>query len=243
MNGKFGHILVVDDDDDVLLAARMFLKRHVALVHTEVDPEKTPTLMKNEDYNVILLDMHFTRDASSGQEGVFWLNRILEIDPSAVVVLITAYGDVEMAVRAIKEGTMDFVLKPWQNEKNLLATVSAAIKLRRSKQEVVTLRSLEQQLSADLGAQFQEFIGESPAMEQIKTTIQKVGPTDADVLILGENGTGKEQVTRAIHRHSSRREKPFVSVDMGAITESLFESEMFSHVKGAFTDAKADRAL
>ncbi|MEE2992123.1 MAG: sigma-54 dependent transcriptional regulator [Gemmatimonadota bacterium] len=241
MNGKFGHILVVDDDDDVLLAARMFLKRHVALVHTEVDPEKIPTLMKNEDYNVILLDMNFTRDASSGQEGFFWLNRILEIDPSAVVVLITAYGDVEMAVRAIKEGAMDFVLKPWQNEK-LLATVSAAINLNRSKQEVVTLRSLEKQLSADLGAQFQGFIGESPAMEQIKTTIQKVGPTDADVLILGENGTGKELVARAIHRHSSRKEKPFVSVDMGAITENLFESEMFGHVKGGFTDAKADRA-
>lgn len=241
MNGKFGHILVVDDDDDVLLAARMFLKRHVALVHTEVDPKKIPTLMKNEDYNVILLDMNFTRDASSGQEGFFWLNRILEIDPSAVVVLITAYGDVEMAVRAIKEGAMDFVLKPWQNEK-LLATVSTAINLSRSKQEVVTLRSLEQQLSADLGAQFQGFIGESPAMEQIKTTIQKVGPTDADVLILGENGTGKELVARAVHRHSSRREKPFVSVDMGAITENLFESEMFGHVKGALTDAKADRA-
>ena len=241
MNDKFGHVLVVDDDDDVLLAARMFLKRHVAVVHTEKDPDKLPLLMKNEDYNVILLDMNFTRDASSGQEGFFWLNRILEIDPSAVVVLITAYGDVEMAVRAIKEGAMDFVLKPWQNEK-LLATVSAAINLSRSKQEVVTLRSLEQQLSADLDAQFQGFIGDSPAMQKVKSTIQKVGPTDADVLILGENGTGKELVARAIHRHSPRCDKPFVSVDMGAITESLFESEMFGHVKGAFTDAKADRA-
>lgn len=241
MSDKLGHVLVVDDDDDVLLAARMFLKRHVALVHTEKDPEKIPTLMKNEAYNVILLDMNFTRDASSGKEGFFWLNRILEIDPSAVVVLITAYGDVEMAVRAIKEGAMDFVLKPWQNEK-LLATVSAAVNLSRSRQEVTALRSVEQQLSADMDAQFQGFIGDSPAMQQVKTTIRKVGPTDADVLILGENGTGKELVARAIHRHSSRGEKPFVSVDMGAITETLFESEMFGHVKGAFTDAKTDRA-
>jgi DNA-binding NtrC family response regulator len=207
MNDKFGHVLVVDDDDDVLLAARMFLKRHVAVVHTEKDPDKLPLLMKNEDYNVILLDMNFTRDASSGQEGFFWLNRILKIDPSAVVVLITAYGDVEMAVRAIKEGAMDFVLKPWQNEK-LLATVSAAINLSRSKREVVTLRSLEQQLSADLDAQFQGFIGDSPAMQKVKSTIQKVGPTDADVLILGENGTGKELVARAIHRHSPRCDSP-----------------------------------
>ena len=241
MSGKIGHVLVIDDDTDVLLAARLFLKQHVALIHTEQNPEKTPSLLKNERYDVILLDMNFTRDASSGQEGFYWLDRILELDPSAVVVLITAYGDVDMAVRAIKEGATDFVLKPWQNEK-LLATVSAAMNLSQSRREIATLRSREQQISADLDQPFQGFIGSSPDMLQVKATIQKVAPTDANVLILGENGTGKELVARAIHRQSSRAKAAFVSVDMGSISETLFESELFGHVKGAFTDAKEDRA-
>ena len=158
MNKKFGNILVIDDDEDVLLAARLFLKQHVALVHTEKDPERIPGLLKNESYDVILLDMNFTKDATSGHEGFHWLDRILESDPSAVVILITAYGDVEMAVRAIKEGATDFVLKPWQNEK-LLATLSAAMNLRQSRREVNHLRSRQRQLSADLDQQFQDFIG------------------------------------------------------------------------------------
>ena len=241
MPDRYGKILVIDDDEDVLLAARLFLKQHMNLVHTEQDPEQIPTLMKNEQYDVILLDMNFTRDASSGQEGFYWLDRILELNPSAVVVLITAYGDVDMAVRAIKEGASDFVLKPWQNEK-LLATVSAAMRLSSSRREVDTLRSRERQLSEDMDQGFQDFIGSCPALQEVKATIQKVAPTDANVLILGENGTGKELVARPIHRQSPRGEKTFVSVDMGAISENLFESEMFGHVKGAFTDARADRA-
>ncbi|MCK4417207.1 MAG: sigma-54-dependent Fis family transcriptional regulator, partial [Candidatus Latescibacteria bacterium] len=241
MNKKFGKVLVVDDDEDVLHAARLLLKQYVALVHTEKNPEMIPTLLRNESYDVVLLDMNFTKDATSGHEGFLWLNRILEIDPSAVVVLITAYGDVEMAVRAIKEGATDFVLKPWQNEK-LLATLSAALNLRQSRMEVDNLRLRQRQLTADLDQPFHDFIGVCPAMQQVFATIEKVAKTEANVLILGENGTGKELVARALHRQSNRANEVFISVDMGALTETLFESELFGHIKGAFTDAKEDRA-
>ncbi len=162
-------------------------------------------------------------------------------NPSAVVVLITAYGDVEMAVRAIKAGAVDFIVKPWQNEK-LLATLSAAMRLRQSRDEVEQLRSQQQQLNADLDQQFHGFIGNSPAMKEVFAVIRKVAGTDANVLILGENGTGKELVAREIHRQSHRGRGVFMSVDMGAIPETLFESELFGHTKGAFTDAREDRA-
>ena len=241
MAKKLGKILVIDDDEDVLLAARLFLKQHVALVHTEKNPELIPTLLKNETYDVILLDMNFTRDVSSGREGFMWLTKILELDPAAVVVLITAYGDVEMAVRAIKEGATDFVLKPWQNEK-LLATLSAAGNLRESRLQVDQLRSQQQLLSAAIDQHYQGFVGASPAMQKVFATIEKVAKTEANVLILGENGTGKELVARELHRQSPRANAVFISVDMGALSETLFESELFGHTKGAFTDAKEDRA-
>jgi len=241
MTKKLGKILVIDDDEDVLLAARLFLKQHVAFVHTEKNPQLVSTLLKNENYDVILLDMNFTRDVSSGGEGFYWLNQILEIDPAAVVVLITAYGDVEMAVRAIKEGATDFVLKPWQNEK-LLATLSASMNLRESRLQVEQLRSRQQLLSADIDQHYQGFVGASPAMQKVFATIEKVAKTDANILILGENGTGKELVARELHRQSPRVNEVFISVDMGALSETLFESELFGHMKGAFTDAKEDRA-
>lgn len=241
MAGKYGKVLVIDDDEDVLQAARLYLKQHLQLVHTEKNPENLPSLLKNESYDVILLDMNFTRDASSGYEGFEWLNRILEIDPSAVVVLITAYGDVEMAVRAIKEGAIDFVMKPWQNEK-LLATISSAMRLRQSRTEIDNLRSRQKTLAADLDQPYADFIGTCPAMEKVFETIAKVAKTDANVLVLGENGTGKELVAREIHRQSQRADEVFITVDMGALTETLFESELFGHVKGAFTDAREDRA-
>lgn len=241
MSKKHGNILIIDDDEDILLAASMLLKNHHAIVHTERYPQRIPVLLKNANYDVVLLDMNFTRDTTSGREGFYWLNRILEIEPSIVVILITAYGDVEMAVRAIKEGAMDFVLKPWQNEK-MLATISAAMTLRQVRMEAEQLRSQQKQLNADLDQQFQEIIGTSPAMLEVYQIIKKVSLTDANILILGENGTGKELVARAIHRQSIRADKVFISVDMGAISETLFESELFGHVKGAFTDAKEDRA-
>ena len=240
LKNKSGHLLIVDDNEDVLRAARLFLKRHFAQVDVEKNPEAIPTLMQNEQYDVILLDMNFTKDVSSGHEGFFWLDKILAIDPNAVCVLITAYGDVDLAVRAIKEGASDFVLKPWENEK-LLATVLSAMKLRQSRQEVDQLRSQQRQMVADQQTIFQDVIGQSPAMQKVFETIERVAATDANVLILGENGTGKEMIARAIHRNSLRKDEVFISVDLGAISENLFESELFGHMKGSFTDAKEDR--
>lgn len=241
MDKKSGKILIVDDDEDILHAARLLLKKHVAQVDTEKNPKALPTLLKNESYDVILLDMNFAKGATSGKEGFYWLSKIPEIDPSVVIVLITAFGDVEMAVRAVKEGATDFVLKPWQNEK-LIATVSAALHLRRSRVEADNLRSRQKQLSADLDQPFHDFIGQSTAMEKVFLNIQKLAKTNANVLILGDNGTGKELVARELHRQSPRSEEVFISVDMGAVSETLFESELFGHVKGAFTDAREDRA-
>ena len=240
MSKNPGNILIVDDNEDLLLAARLFLKQHFSLVHTEHDPEKIPSLLQNENYDVILLDMNFTMDATSGVEGFMWLDKVLQLDPSAVVILITAFGDVEMAVKAVKAGAIDFVLKPWQNEK-LLATISSALNLRYSRLEVNKLRSQQKQLSEDIDQRYHEMIGVSPAMQQVFATIDKVAATDADVLILGENGTGKELVARALRRQSRRANEVFISVDMGAIAETLFESELFGHMRGAFTDAREDR--
>ncbi len=222
---NLGKILVVDDDVDVLMAAQLFLKQHATLVRTEPGPAQIPELMNEENYDVILLDMNFTQDVSSGSQGFYWLDKILTIDPLAVVVLITAYGDVDMAVRAIKAGATDFVLKPWQNEK-LLATLSAAIAIRRSRKEVETLRSQQQQLSADIDRRFQGFVGSSAPMQRVFETITEVAKTEANVLLLGENGTGKELAARELHRQSLRADKVFISVDMGALAETLFESEL-----------------
>ncbi len=238
---RLGNILVIDDDPDVLLAARLFLKQHAGEVSVEKNPAAIPELMKNGKYDIILLDMNFTRDTGSGQEGFYWLDRILEHDPLVVVVLITAYGDVDMAVRAIKAGASDFVLKPWQNEK-LLATLSAAMSLRRSRAEIEQLRSRGRQLGEDLDHRFGGLIAGSAAMREVLGTIEKVAGTDANILILGENGTGKELVARELHRRSNRAQEPFISVDLGAVPAGLFESELFGHVRGAFTDARGDRA-
>ncbi len=240
MNEKFGSILIVDDDADVLLAAKLFLKQYFRLVQAEKNPDLIPTLLKNNNYDVILLDMNFTKDVASGKEGFFWLDKILEMDPQAVVIFITAFGDVDKAVQAIKEGATDFVLKPWQNEK-LLATVSTAMKLRNTRREVDQLRVQKQQLCEDINQPFKNIIGQSAAIQEVFNTIEKVAKTDANVLILGENGTGKELIARAVHRQSTRSGEVFISVDMGAISETLFESELFGHVKGAFTDAKENR--
>ena len=241
MTKKSGNILIIDDDEDILYSARLLLKQYYAIVHIEKNPELLPTLLSNSKYDVILLDMNFSGDTTSGRQGFHWLNEILKIDPSMIVILITAYGNIEMAIKAIKEGATDFVIKPWQNEK-LLATVSSAMKLSRSNNEINELRSRQEVLSEDLDKNFHDIIGTSPSMKEIFNVIQKVSKTDANILILGENGTGKELVARAIHRNSNRAKDVFLNVDMGAITESLFESELFGYVKGAFTDAKEDRA-
>lgn len=235
-----GSILVVDDNSGVLTAAKLFLKRHFTQVETERNPENLPNLLSSMRYDVILLDMNFTKDRSSGKEGFFWLERILQLDPAAVVILITAYGDVEMAVRAIKDGATDFVLKPWENEK-LLATLLSAMKLRASKVENNELKAQQKGLAIAHNDAIPEILGNSQAMRKVFETVNRVAQTEANVLILGENGTGKELVAQAIHQQSNRLNEHFVKVDLGAITETLFESELFGHVKGAFTDARDDR--
>lgn len=237
---KRGKILIVDDNEDLLKAAKMYLKRYFAQVDIEKNPEAIPALLGNDDYDVILLDMNFTKDVSSGSEGYYWLEKILQIDPSAVVVLITAYGDVQMAVKAIKAGATDFVLKPWENEK-LLATLYSSMKLRETRDEVESLKIKNQEINQAINNKYLDIIGQSPAMQRIFQTIDRVAHTDANVLILGENGTGKELVARAIHRNSRRGQETFASVDLGSITETLFESELFGHKRGSFTDAKEDR--
>ncbi|MBU2915082.1 MULTISPECIES: sigma-54-dependent transcriptional regulator [Reichenbachiella] len=240
MDKELGKILIIDDDEDVLFAAKMLLKKYAQEVIIEKNPKKIPFLLNNDTYDVIMLDMNFSKDITSGKEGFYWLDQILERDPQAVVILITAFGDVEMAVKALKEGATDFVLKPWQNEK-LLATLSSAIKLKKSYKEVDQLKTAKKQLEEEINQPFKEIIGESEAIKSVFRLIDKVAETDANILILGENGTGKELISRAVHMKSMRKDNVFVGVDMGAITETLFESELFGHKKGAFTDAKDDR--
>ncbi|MEP4533547.1 MAG: sigma-54 dependent transcriptional regulator [Cyclobacteriaceae bacterium] len=240
MDKELGKILIIDDDEDVLLAAKMLLKKHAREVLIEKNPKKIPFLLNNDTYDLILLDMNFSKDITSGKEGFYWLEQILDKDPQAVVVLITAFGDVEMAVRALKAGATDFVLKPWQNEK-LIATLSSAGRLKESYKEVTKLKQTSKALQEDSNHAFKDIIGESQPIKDVFKIIDKVAGTDANVLILGENGTGKELIARAIHQKSLRKDNVFIGVDMGAITESLFESELFGHKKGSFTDAKEDR--
>lgn len=237
---KAGRILVVDDDRDVLHAAKLYLKQHFGRVDTEENPTVIPALLSENAYEVILLDMNFTQDVSSGKEGFKWLKKIREIDPATAVVLITAYGNVDKAVKAVKLGATDFVLKPWNNEK-LLGTINAALSLADSRREADALRSRQKQINAQIDQHYQDMVGQSEAMNKVFETIEKVAKTPANVLVTGENGTGKELVARALHRRSNRSEEVFINVDIGAISENLFESELFGHTKGAFTDAKEDR--
>jgi DNA-binding NtrC family response regulator len=234
------NILIVDDDRDVLETARMFLKQEFTEIQIEETPEKIRALMQSTSFDVVLLDMNFKNGVNDGEEGFFWLDQILKIDPDAVVILITAYGEVDLAVKAMKNGAVDFVLKPWKNQK-LLATIMSAYHLRQSKKEVEKLRATQEKLTDTIDQPYMDFIGASPAIQRVHEIIERVADTDANVLILGENGTGKELVARALHRKSSRRNKVFISVDLGSISETLFESELFGHVKGAFTDAKQDK--
>jgi len=233
-------VLIVDDDLGVLQAAKLYLKQHIETVEINDDPEAMISVLKVDQYDVIFLDMNFTRDVTSGEEGFYFLKKIKIIDPSIEVILITAYGDVELAVKAIKEGAADFIIKPWQNEK-LLATVSTAVNLSKAKNKIKTLQSQKDQLIENISKPFNNLLGNSEPIKEVINMIKKVSKTDANVLITGENGTGKELVFRAIQRESNRNNEPFISVDMGAVSDTLFESELFGHIKGAFTDAIKDR--
>lgn len=241
MAKKDGSILVLDDDADVLITAKFILKSEFSRVVTENTPNRLHTLMKQEDFDVVVLDMNFKTGDTSGNEGLFLLREIKKLSPDTQVIMNTAYGDIQLAVECMKEGAIDFLVKPWEKEK-LLSTVRNVFDLRQSKKEIVTLRDTQEVLSKDMDRQMGELIGSSRAMQEVFDSITKVAGTDANVLILGENGTGKELVARAIHNTSKRARKAFVKVDLGAITPSLFESELFGYVKGSFTDAKEDRS-
>jgi DNA-binding NtrC family response regulator len=232
-------LLIVDDQEDILFAARLLLKRHFASVQTSRDPSLLPDLVRKGAFDVLLLDMNFAVGADDGAEGLKRLSEVLTLDPQAVVVLITAHGGVELAVQAMKKGAADFVTKPWENER-LLGTLLAAVNLRRSRMETVQLRNRNRGLAAATNTEV-EMIGTSSAALRVLDTIRRTAPTDANVLILGENGTGKELVAREIHRHSLRAGEVFLRADLGALSPQLFESELFGHRRGAFTDAREDR--
>lgn len=238
---KTGHILIVDDDEDILTAGRLLLRREFASVTTCNDPKHVPGLMAEREFDAILLDMNFGPGESSGRQGLEWLQKFLEIDPSAVVIMITAHGSLNNAVEAMKIGAIDFIAKPWQNEK-VVATVSSAVKLRASRRETQALRETNEVLQRTTGDASSELVLESAEMRDVMNVVERAGPTDANVLILGENGTGKELIARELHRRSGRADQVFLTVDMGSISETLFESELFGHRKGAFTDASDDRA-
>jgi DNA-binding NtrC family response regulator len=230
---KNATILIIDDDTDVLTAVRLLLKTEVKEVVTEKNPENLRWLLSKQSFDLILLDMNFTSSINTGNEGLFWLRKIKEFGSDASVIMITAYGDIDLAVRSLKEGAADFVVKPWHNEK-LIETIKTTLKARGK-----TPGSISVPGASVIG---KEMIGESEIMKDIFFKIEKIAPTDANILILGENGTGKELIAKAIHQHSLRKDKPFIKVDLGALTESIFESELFGHKKGSFTGAGEDRA-
>jgi DNA-binding NtrC family response regulator len=240
MKEKTGNILIVDDNASVLKSLELYLKHYFQSIKTLNSPNQIPFLLSTEDIDIIMLDMNFTAGINTGNEGIFWLRKILKQDPAVVVIMITAYGDIELAVKAIREGATDFITKPWDNQK-LLATLQAALKLRLSNKEIRKLKLKQKQINEDINRNYGQIIGESDVMQDLYKTIAKVAKTEANILLMGENGTGKELIAREIHRQSKRSQRDFMSVDLGALSETLFESELFGHTKGAFTDARDDR--
>jgi two-component system, NtrC family, response regulator HydG len=232
MNLKNASILVIDDDTDVLTAVKMLLKTEVKEVTTEKNPENIRSLFSEKKFDLVMLDMNFNSSINTGNEGIFWLRKIKEMDKDMAVIMITAYGDIDLAVRSLKEGATDFMIKPWHNEK-LIENITAILKKKSAGGHTPKAGT-----DSVIGTQL---LGNSELMQDIFYKIEKIAPTDANVLILGENGTGKELVAQAIHQKSLRAKMPFVKVDVGALTDSLFESELFGHKKGAFTDAREDR--
>ncbi|MDR0937947.1 MAG: sigma-54 dependent transcriptional regulator [Mediterranea sp.] len=236
---QLGKILIVDDNEDVLFALHLLLDSYAEKIKVTTDPARVEHFVRTFQPDIILLDMNFSRDVVSGQEGFDTLRRILRVDPRAVVVFMTAYADTDKAVRAIKAGATDFVSKPWERDK-LLATLSSGMRLRRSQSEVTRLEEQVRTL-ADGGAE-EEVVGRSEPMRAVFDTVEKLRQADANILILGENGTGKDVIARMLYRHSPRSERPFVPIDLGSIPETLFESELFGYEKGAFTDARKAKA-
>lgn len=236
-----GNILIVDDNVSIIRTLEILLAPEFDTVRGIKDPNLIPSELQASSYNLVILDMNFLAGINTGNEGLYWLKRIKQEHPEISVVLITAYGDVELAVKALKQGATDFVPKPWENSK-LLATVKSAIQLNLSRKEVVYLKQKEKGLREEINREQPHIIGSSTALLKVMNVVRKVAGTNANVLITGENGSGKELIAREIHQHSVRKDELMVSVDMGALSETLFESELFGHAKGAFTDAREDRA-
>ena len=237
---KEGNILIIDDNKSVLSALELLLQSTYQNITTFSNPNQITSIQDLHNYDLVLLDMNFSAGINTGNEGLYWLKRIKEMSPDISVIMITAYGDVELAVRALKEGATDFVLKPWDNKK-LLGTLQSAFQLRQSKRKIQQLEQKEKSLKNIINKNNRRIVGNSKALLNLLKTTKKVAKTDANVLITGENGTGKELIAKEIHQWSKRKDEILISVDMGSITESLFESELFGHVKGAFTDAREDR--
>jgi DNA-binding NtrC family response regulator len=233
-------VLIVDDNKSILSALEILLAPEFNEVHAISNPNLIPSELKKKDYNIVVLDMNFSAGVNTGNEGIYWLGRIKDTNPDISVVMITAYGDIDIAVKALKAGASDFVLKPWENDK-LVATLRLALQLNLSRKEVKVLRERESELRKEINREQRHIIGSSTQILNVLRLARKVAGTDANVLITGENGTGKELIAQEIHRLSARSEQIMVTVDMGAITETLFESELFGHVKGAFTDARENR--
>ena len=232
--------MVIDDDEDILLSAKLLLKKHFTEIITRNSPREINHLLSVERIDVIVLDMNYRIGFNDGKEGMYWLKHILSVNPQMVVILMTAYGQVELAVDAIKEGAFDFILKPWTNEK-FLATIHGGLSLSRSQQKVSILQSTKEAMERDVNQQFGPIIGSSALMQEVMNIVDKVSATDANILLLGENGIGKQHLAREIHKRSTFGTGPFIHVDLGALSESLFESELFGHRKGAFTDAHDDK--
>ncbi|MBI9055924.1 MAG: sigma-54-dependent Fis family transcriptional regulator [Bacteroidales bacterium] len=237
---KDRHILIVDDNKAVTIALKLLIKSEFSQVDVLTNPNTLISKISKQAYDAIILDMNFVSGINTGNEGFFWLNEILKIDPDASIIFITAYAEIERAVMAIHEGAVDYVEKPW-DDKKLLSSINKAIERRDARKEIKRLKNNQKHINQDIRQQFQLIKGESPAMKEVYDSIYKVSETDANVLLLGENGTGKEIIAREIHYQSNRKNEMFINVDMASLNEQLFESEMFGHVKGAFTDAKEDR--
>jgi DNA-binding NtrC family response regulator len=235
-----GRILIVDDDFSMLRTLRLLLRDDFQLVNTISDPRFISTEIRKQRYEVILLDMNFSIGKQSGTEGLFWMKEIFKFDSSLTVIMITAYGEINLAVEAIKQGATDFIVKPWENAK-LIATIRTGVKLCESKRDIAQLKDQQQLIHEDNRRHYQFIPGSSPGMLKVFNTVCKVADTEANVLLLGENGTGKELIARDIHNKSSRSDKIFLSVDLGSLSETLFESELFGHVKGAYTGAYSDK--
>ncbi|OIQ27560.1 MAG: sigma-54-dependent Fis family transcriptional regulator [Bacteroidetes bacterium MedPE-SWsnd-G2] len=233
-------ILIVDDDEDVLLSAKLLLKKVYEKVIIKSDPKALNTILTTENIDVVVLDMNYRIGFNDGKEGVYWLKHVLEIKPEMVVILMTAYGEVELAVNTIKLGAFDFILKPWSNEK-FLATIHAASQLSISRKSNAILKHTAKVIQELVPHGQETIIGSSKNMQSLYDRVDKVAKTDANVLILGENGTGKQHVAKRIHQKSDRKNGPFIHLDLGSLPESLFESELFGHKKGAFTDAFEDK--